>query len=74
MKKILPDIKEIIMKPKSCIIFKNEGHWFMKIEHGGKIIFNREEFPTMTEDQFANKILDILSDYKWTRHYLSTKE
>jgi len=42
-----------------CITFNNLEKWVMKIHHG-KIIFNREDFPDLTPDDFAKKVVDIL--------------
>ncbi len=60
-------------KPNSHVIFKNEVTWFMKIEENGKIIFNTKENPNMVADDFAYKVLEILSDHTYTKRFMRLK-
>jgi len=47
------------LKKPSILTFHTAGPWVMKIEQN-KIYFNQEEFPDMTENEFAQTVLDIL--------------
>lgn len=49
-----------VPKPISQFIFYTDnGKWLIKINKDG-IFFNKEEFPQMTPDQFAQCFIDIL--------------
>lgn len=42
----------------------DEDDWVMRITPG-KIHFNRERFPSLTEDEFAEGVLKILEHTNW---------
>ena len=50
---------EIKDKKPGTITFNSDNDWVMKITKG-KIIFNREYFPDLCEDEFAYGVLAIL--------------
>ena len=54
------DITNIIFQPRNL-------PWIMKITADGKIKFNRDEYPNLTECEFAEKVVELLEEIKIKR-------
>jgi len=47
-------------KPINKFSFRVENKWLIEISEGKGIVFNKEEFPNLTSDDFAKEFCDIL--------------
>jgi len=58
---------EIQEKPnfEKVVIQGDAGKWLMEIHASGKVKFNREDFPDMPEDEFAEKVMEIMEQQGW---------
>lgn len=52
------------------LTFAGRDGWVMRITHDGKLQFNREFFTSLSEDQFAEKVVNILeTHFRFSRVY-----
>ena len=47
-------------KKCDCVFWNADKKWIMRIKLHGQIEFNREGFPDLTPDKFAEEVISIL--------------
>lgn len=47
----------------NIVVESEDGRWMMKIDRKNrKIMFNREEFPDLTDDEFSHNVIKIMEN------------